>query len=368
MRLMIAIDSYRVSGPAKGVLDFCEAARGHVDPIVVLFQRGRGVPTDVQEECRRRGVPVEVVPERRRYDLSLLSRTLNLARSLRPALVQTHGYKADVVGLAVRERLGVPWVAFSHGPTYEGLKMRAYLAVDALIIRRADRVVAVSAARRAQLERTGCTPGRVVTIHNAVEMPGGAPADAASVRRELGLPMDQPVVAVVGRLSPEKGQVYFVEAMAEIVRSVPGARGLIVGDGPDEGRLRARVAALGLQGVIHFTGYRRDMPRIYPAIDLLVLPSRSEGLPNAVLEAMSHGRPVIATRVGGLPEVIEDGVTGVLVPPGDPHALSQAVVTLLHAPARQTSMGLSARVRAERDFCVRSRAERILSMYREVLQ
>lgn len=368
MRLMIAIDSYRMSGPAKGVLDFCEAVRMHVDPIVVVFQRGRGVPTEVQEECRRRGVPIEVVAERRRYDPSLLSRTLHLARSLRPALVQTHGYKANVVGLAVRKRLGVPWVAFSHGPTCGGLKMRLYLAADALIIRRADRVVAVSAARKAHLERSGCTPDRVVTIHNAVDMPGRVPVDAASVRRALGLPVDRPVIAVVGRLSREKGQVYFVQAMAEVVQAVPGATGLIVGDGPDERLLRARVAALGLQDVIHFAGYRRDMPQIYPAIDVLVLPSLSEGLPNVVLEAMAHARPVIATRVGGVPEVIEDGVTGVLVPPEDVHALSRASVKLLRLPMRRESMGRAARERVDREFCVRARAERILSVYREVVQ
>jgi glycosyltransferase involved in cell wall biosynthesis len=176
------------------------------------------------------------------------------------------------------------------------------------------------------------------------------------------------VVAVVGRLSPEKGHSYFVEAMAQVARAIPGAQGLIVGDGQEEERLRAKVATMELGPAICFAGYRRDMDRIYSAIDLLVLPSLSEGLPNVALEAMAHGCPVVGTRVGGVPEAVEDGVSGLLVAPADGHALAQATVTLLRNPARRASMGAAARERVERSFSVRARAARILSVYSDVLQ
>jgi glycosyltransferase involved in cell wall biosynthesis len=365
---MIALDSYRVSGPAKVLLDFCESARGQVDPVIVVFQRGRPETTDFRRECHRRGVRVAVLREHHRYDISALTRVLRVARSLRPELIQTHGYKADFVGLAVRSCLGIPWVAFSHGRTDEGPKVRLYDALDEFIIRWADRIVAVSEARRVALQARGCWPTRIVTIHNAIEMPPAAGVDAASVRREFGLDESRPVVAVVGRLSPEKGHSYFVDAMAEVARALPGAQALIVGDGQEEGRLRAKVAALELGAVIRFAGYRRDMNRIYSAIDLLVLPSLSEGLPNVVLEAMAHGRPVVGTRVGGVPEAIEDGVSGFLVPPADAHALAQATVTLLRDAARRGSMGAAGRERVEHSFSVRARAERILSVYNEVHQ
>src|SRR5439155_21538076 len=157
-------------------------------------------------------------------------------------------------------------------------------------------------------------------------------------------------------------------AMAESVRSMPRVRGLIVGDGQEETRLRAKVTALQLEEVIRFAGYRQDMDRIYPAIDLLVLPSLSEALPNVVLEAMAHGRPVVATRVGGVPEIVEDGVSGVFVASGDAPALARAIVTILRAPGLHASMARAARERVERTFSVRARAERILSMYNELLR
>src|SRR5207245_7362088 len=190
----------------------------------------------------------------------------------------------------------------------------------------------------------------LVRTPSAVEMPHAGRGDAAAVRRELWLDEHRPVVAVVGRLSPEKGQAYFVDAMAAVARAVPGAQGLIVGDGQEEGRLRAKVAAMELDGAIGFAGYRRDMDRIYAAIDLLVLPSLSEGLPNVVLEAMAHGRPVIATRVGGVPEVIDDGVIGWLVAAADAPALARATLTLLRGPARCAAMRRAASERINRNF------------------
>jgi len=365
---MIAIDSHRVSGPAKGLLDFCSAVRPSVDPVVVVFHRGRQEETEFQDECRRCGVPVRVVPEYYRYDISLVRRTLQVARSIRPALIQTHGYKADVLGLAVGRRLGIPWLAFSHGPTAEGPMMKLYLALDNILLRMADLVVAVSEARRAALEANGCAPARLRVVHNAMDIPPVHVVDIDGVRQELGLRPDRPVIAVVGRLSPEKGHRYFIDAMAEVVRAVPGAQGLIVGEGQQERALRAQAAAMRLQEVIHFVGYRRDMSRIYPAIDMLMLPSLSEGLPNVVLEAMAYGRPVVAACVGGVPEVIENGVSGVVVDPQDAHAIAVAAVNLLGDPAARVAMGKAARNTIERRFSLRARVDRILSLYRDVLQ
>ena len=375
IRALIAIDSYRVTGPAKGLLDFCESARGHVQPLVVAFQRGPGETTEFRRECERRRIPVEVVWERCRYDVSALGRARRVAESFRPELLQTHGYKADVVGITLRWRLGVPWLAFSHGRTDEGAKTRLYHRLGDFLLRHADRIVAVSAARKAALVAQGCSPARVVMVHNAVAVPRGTPgravgaaADRASVRRELGLADDRPLIAVIGRLSPEKGQAYFVDAMVEVARALPGVHALVLGEGQDEARLRAQAAARGVEGAIRFAGYRRDLDRLYPAIDLLVLPSLSEGLPNVVLEAMAHARAVVATRVGGVPEVVDDGVSGVLVPPANADALAHAMVGVLRDAPRRAAMGEIARARIERDFSVRARTERLLAIYAGLLR
>ena len=122
LRVMALIDTNRVSGPAKGLLDFCEVARGQLDPLIVVFQRGTARATELRNECERRSVRFDAVWERHRYDIMVLRRALGVARSFRPDLIQTHSYKADVVGLALRWRLGIPWIAFSHGRTDEGRK------------------------------------------------------------------------------------------------------------------------------------------------------------------------------------------------------------------------------------------------------
>jgi len=366
--VMIVIDSYRVSGPAKGLLDFCQSARGSLEPLVVVFQRARPEATEFRADCERRGLPLKVLWERRRYDLSLLRQAFTVTESFRPDLVQTHGYKADVIGIAIRRRFGIPWIAFSHGWTKEGALMRLYRLLDRVIIRRADRIVAVSEARKTALVKGGCPSELILTIHNAVGTPPVEPVDVAAVRRELGLDEHRPLVAVVGRLSPEKGQAYFLDAMVEVTRAFPGVQGLIVGEGPDDRRLRAKAVSRHLSNVVHFAGYRRDLHRIYPAIDLLVLPSLSEGLPNVALEAMVYGRPIIGTRVGGIPEAVSDGLCGLVVPPANVPALAEAIMRLLFDPALRGAMGEAARQRVQRRFSVPVRTKRILSMYADVLQ
>ena len=365
MRVLMAIDSYRVSGPAKGLLDFCESARGHVQALVLAFQRGRREVTEFRREADRRRIPMQVVWERWRYDVSALGRAQRVAESFRPDVIQTHGYKANLVGVVLRWRLGMPWLAFSHGRTDEGPKTRLYHRLGDFVLRRADRIVAVSAARKAALIAQGCSPAKLVTVHNAVTLPSGC-VDVAAVRRELGLRVDRPLIAVIGRLSPEKGQAHFVGAMADVVRALPDVQALVLGEGQDEGGLRAQAASLGLGEAVRFVGYRRDLDRIYPAIDLLVLPSLSEGLPNVVLEAMAHARAVVATRVGGVPEVVDDGVSGVLVPAADAPALARAIVEVLRDEPRRAAMGEIARARIVRDFSVHARTERLLALYAEL--
>ena len=367
LRVVMAIDSYRVSGPAKGLLDFCEAARGCVQPLVLAFQRGSRALTEFRRDGERRGIPIEVVWERCRYDASVLSRARWIAGAFRPDIVQTHGYKADAVGLFLRWRLGVPWLAFSHGRTDEGARTRLYHRVGDLLLRRADRIVAVSAARKAGLTAQGCAAAKVAMVHNAVTMPS-AGDDVTAVRRELGVRDDRPLIAVVGRLSPEKGCTYFVDAMADVVRALPGVQALVIGEGQEDERLRAQAASLGLGDAVRFIGYRRDLDRVYPAIDLLVLPSLSEGLPNVVLEAMAHARAVVATRVGGVPEVVDDGVSGVLVPPADAPALARAIVTVLRDTRARAAMGEVGRARIVRDFSVAARTARLLALYATLLQ
>jgi glycosyltransferase involved in cell wall biosynthesis len=191
-------------------------------------------------------------------------------------------------------------------------------------------------------------------------------ADVGGVRRELGIPEDAPLVGTVGNFTPKKAHRDLIEAVPEIRRKFPEVRLVLVGHGPLEGELRARVGDLGLESSVTFAGYRTDATRLAAALDVFVLPSRFEGLSIALLEAMALGRAVVATRVGGSPEVVEDGESGILVQAGEPRALADAIRSLLEDPSRRDRLGEGARRRAGR-FDMGKAAARMEDIYEGLL-
>jgi glycosyltransferase involved in cell wall biosynthesis len=192
---------------------------------------------------------------------------------------------------------------------------------------------------------------RIQTIRNGVELSRFAGhMGREDARHALGLPAEVPVVGAVGRLVPVKDHVGLVEATALLGRD--GLRPIvaIAGDGPLRADIETRAAALGVQGQVRLLGHRQDIDTVFTALDVFVLPSRSEGLSNTILEAMAAGLPVVATHVGGADEMVVDGATGLLVPPASPQALAAALRRLLLDPALRTTMGHAGRARVEKDF------------------
>ncbi len=207
----------------------------------------------------------------------------------------------------------------------------------------------------------------VETLHHGLDLAAiDAWAGADGVRAEFGLPTDAPLVGAVGNFKPGKGQEHLLRAAAMVRSEVPEARFLLVGLGPREEELRREASRLGLDGIVIFAGLRDDAPRIAAALDVYVQPSEVEGLPIALLEAMALGRPVVATSVGGTPEVIRHPDQGVLVPSRDPHAIASSVLELLHDPARRSRMGERAAERA-REFDIRTAVRRMEAVYEELL-
>ena len=194
-------------------------------------------------------------------------------------------------------------------------------------------------------------PDRIQTIHNGVELSrfqGRITRDAA--RQELALPTDKPIVGAVGRLVPVKDHACLVEAVALLGREGLQPMLVIAGDGPLRGATEERASALGIEHQVRLLGHRNDIERVLAALDVFVLPSRSEGLNNTILEAMAAGLPVLATRVGGADEMVVDGATGLLVEAGAPEKLATALRRLLSDPAMAATMGRAGRARAEMDF------------------
>jgi len=325
------------------------AARGH--EVAVACRRGG----DLEERARAAGLGV--FPLALRGDLSP-GAALGLRRVLRgfaPQAVQLHDPHAVSAGV-LAGRCGARRVATRRVdfPLRGVLSRRKYAACD--------RVIAVSHAIAGVLQSGGVPSHQVSIVYEGVPdrppQPGGRQA-----LRELGVPAGAPVVGNVAALTDHKDHVTLLEAAAIVDRSVPDARFVVVGEGELRPRLEAQARRLGLLERVVFAGFRRDLDRLLPAFDVFCLSSHMEGLGTTLLDAMCFGRAVVATAAGGIPEAVEDGVTGQLVPARDPRGLAEALIAILTDPGRRESMARAGRAR----FVAHFTAERMVDETLRVL-
>lgn len=299
-----------------------------------------------------------------------IGRLASFIRRLRPDVVNPHLFRSTLVAAPLARWCGARAVV----ETYHGREgwrrgpVRGRFFPDRAIARLLDRVIAVSEAARAFLIASkGYPADRVVVVPNGRDLSVYRPADGReAVRRALGLDPARPLVGVVGRLETQKGHRYLLDAWPEVLRDVPAARLLVVGDGSLRADLEARALAPDLKDSVIFTGFRPDIPRVLGALDLLVLPSLYEGMPLTAIEASAMALPVVATSVDGTPEVVQDGETGRLVPPADPPALAQAVRALLVDPGRARAMGRAGRAHVLARFDLDAQVEATARVYRGV--
>ncbi|MBS3956574.1 MAG: glycosyltransferase family 4 protein [Clostridiales bacterium] len=305
------------------------------------------------------------------YLPSVPARIRGIAVSSGADIVIGTGFLTNVlVRLAMRAVPGVAVVNIAHtepdAARYEGagaIALAARRRVERCALDRVDAFVAISSEVSRALLARGVDGRRVHTICNAVD-PAAVRADAQAIAlppvmaRQLSARV--PLVGYVGRLSLVKGAEYFIQMAARLVQREPDVCFVVVGSGPEEGRLREIAAAYALGERLVFLGHVSPAAPVLAACDVVVLPSLSEGMPTVTLEAMALAKPVVATRVGGLPDVVADGETGLLVPPADPDALAEAVASLLRDPARARAMGEAGRARVEERFTL----ERMLAEYR----
>jgi glycosyltransferase involved in cell wall biosynthesis len=363
---MIATDA--IGGPGKGLFQFLK----HLPPdranyVLCNFEvEGRPHGQFIQEAHRRR-LNLMLLTQKRTIDPGLVLQARRIVREHGIDVVQTHGYKSHVIGFVLRLMCGTRWIAFAHGFTDDDWKIRLYNRIDLAVLRGADRVVTVSASTKALLVANGVREKKIRLIYNAIESNDDNPGTPAEeLRRRLGIRRGEQVVGVIGRLSPEKGQTVFLRALARAARVCPDVKALLIGDGQDRSMLEDYCRDHGLSGRVIFTGYRENIADYYRVLDVLVLPSLSEGLPNTVLEAMSFGIPVIATRVGGVPEIIQRD-EGVLVDPGDHDALADRMAELLQNESLRKTIGERGRGSLHPRFAPDHRARQILSVYDELL-
>lgn len=334
IRVLALMEARSVTGPAKNLL---AVARGlaqeqpAVSIRIVTFTRHETSNAFI-EACEGAGVAVDVIRERYRFDLGVIPQLRNIVRRTAPDILQSHITKSHFLIRLSGLHRDLPWIAFNHGYTAEDLKVRLYNQVDRWSLRGADRVVTVCGAFADRLRRWGVSERRITVRHNAVPpFPPVTPGSADRLREALGIPAEALVLLSVGRFSPEKAHAGLLRAAAALKRraGTPAFRLVMVGDGPERERLKALCRELELTDLVVFTGTTAGVPVYYSLADVFVLPSRSEGSPNALLEAMASGTPVVATAVGGVPEVVRSGDTGLLVPANDVNALASGIAELL---------------------------------------
>jgi glycosyltransferase involved in cell wall biosynthesis len=292
-------------------------------------------------------------------------------RRLRPAIVQSHGARSNVYTRLAARCAGVPAVLSTvHNSLFDydvvPWRRALYVLAERLTSPLADRILSVSAAIAHDLvERYGIAAARTVVVHNGIDAWAFRPGrGAAAVRAELGVADGRRVIVMAGRMTAQKGWDVLLEAAARLAVVRSDLAWVLVGDGPLRAVLTRRAADLGVAA--RFTGARSDMADVLGCADVVVLASRSEGLPFTLLEAMALARPVVATRVGGVPEVVEDGWSGRLVPRDDPAALAGAVAAVVDAPDA-AAMGPRGRARVETAFTLDAMVRAVERVYATVL-
>jgi sugar transferase (PEP-CTERM/EpsH1 system associated) len=307
-------------------------------------------------------VPIFELSRRAGTDLRFVGDLYRLFKQERPDVVHTHAWGTLLEGLIAARAAGVPIVVHGEHGT---LQLRGYQRrLQRVAWSAADRVLSVSSKLAERMSAaTGFAAARITTIRNGVHVARFQPLDRREARRALGIP-ERLTVGTVGRLVAVKDQATLVDAVAELRRTGLAATLLIAGDGPERAALDARARAAGVD--LRLLGYRADVEQVMGAMDVFVLSSVSEGLSNTILEAMATARPVVATRVGGAEEMIEDGVTGVLVPPSNAVAMAAALERVLGAADAGAAMGAAARRRVEAEFTLPGMMSRYEQLYAEV--
>ena len=336
---------------------------------VILLNGGR-----LENEVRGLGIPVKVFPENLWGSARIFRELVREFKRSKVQLVHTHKYKDTILAAPAARFAGVSHIVRTvHGlrEPFEGLqsfKMSCYEAIERTVHRYCvDSIIGVSSQIESKY-KVGGEVSRVTCIRNGIDLEGkSVHTDRWRTRKELRVDSETCLIGTVGRLTPVKGIPYLLEAARMLLRQGANVKVLVVGDGSIRPDLMTQTRELGISDNVVFLGHREDTDVLLQALDIFVLPSLSEGIPMALLEAMAASRAVVASRVGGIPEIIEDEVEGFLIEPMDVNSLAERCRRLIESPDVARRMGEQARKRVERDFSATAMADRVASVYTDLL-
>ena len=357
-------------GPDKTILNSPRFLAGSGYRVLCAYLHAPGDPGfgQLRDRARLWQAPLLPVPDRGPLDWRVLPRLLAICRRERVTIWHGHDYKSNLLGLLLRRFRPMRLVTTVHGWVQQTSRTPLYYWVDRLCLPRYERVICVSEDLRARSLACGVRADRCVLIENAIDTAQFSrrlPAEEA--KKRLGIPPGRLVVGAVGRLSAEKGFDLLIRSVARLLGRGMDVELLIAGAGDQQARLQALISGLGAGERIRLLGYRPDTRDVYEAMDLFALSSLREGLPNVLLEAMALETPVVATRIAGIPRLIQDGENGLLIEPGDEAGLTRALARLLEDAELRARFRSVGRRTVETSYSFAARMQKVRTLYDELL-
>jgi len=368
-RVLILIDTYYIGGAGKVLLQFVENAdHSRFSCSLGNFRYKNPPSTEFIDAARTKGFDLVLFSQRFNLDPSPLWEAWKVIRSGHYNIIETHGYKGHLIAWALSRFLPIKWVGMTHGWTDENSKIRLYNRLEKWLLKRADHVISVSPQLAKTMQELRGPRGNVSLVLNAVDRDSimGQGIHGAIRQRCGGNGTDAMIIGSFGRLSPEKGHAILIKACQELLQQKKLAL-ILVGDGPEMENLKALTKSLKVEDQVFLEGQQDNMGDYYQAIDLFVLPSLSEGLPFVVLEAMAMGKPVLATDVGAISEVIKDGENGWIVPAGDSGALEARLNALIEDRQQLVETGRKAESTLYPRFAPKRQSDEVVTIYEEVV-
>ena len=325
----------------------------------------------LKEAFQKTGYPLHIIPKIHPFDPRLVLKLAQLMQREKTDMAMTTLFYADVIG-AYAAKLAkiskcISWETRTH-PADSGVGEGRHIYSYRLAMKNVDKIVAVSdAVKKFLIQCRNITPEKILTIRYGIDIDKYNKSDGVQKRKEIEIDQHTFLVGVVARLSEQKGHTYLIDAVSEIIREFPKTKFLFIGDGPLRSQLEDKVSSLQLKSVINFLGSRSDVPELLNAIDLFVLPSLYEGLPNVVLEAMACHKAIVASAVDGTPEAIIHNESGLLVPPKNPNALAKSIMKIISSNDLKSRLEIGARKRAEEEFSIKDQVKKFENLYESLI-
>ncbi len=368
-RILHLISSSGLLGAERVLLELAEySRRAGLEVTIGVFQNSQNSNLELAEEAKGQGFDVEIFPCNGRFDKKTIRMIRDYVDKAGTQILHSHNYKSNFYAWRALSNKNIRWVVTKHGRR-SGPKLLLYNFLDGFIVRHADRLIAVSEEIARKMNRAGIDYKKICLIENGVSLDRFQKNIASdSIRESLGIRKGVPVVGTVGALTKEKGDIYFLNAAQKVNEIFPKIVFLFVGDGRERPSLEKTASNLGISDSVIFAGTRKDVPKILSTLDVFVLPSLREGLPMALLEAQAARIPAVATRVGAVSHVLQDGVTGILVPPKNSEAIADSILQILSNVNIATEMAQKGFERVRDNFSSEKMGGKYLSVYKELTE